>query len=260
VIRSESQGGVARLTLARPEVRNALNAEMIAAMLDALDRFENDECSSLVIIGAEGSSFSAGADLSAMRKSGEMDEADNRRDARQMGQLFHRIAGFAKPVVARVNGPAIGGGVGLLAACDVVVASEEAFFAFSEVRLGLIPAVISPFCLRRLGPAVARRLFLTGERISATLALGYGLVDVVTAATGLDQSVEQVAENLLRGGPRALAEVKRLIDELAGVDLEVALDVTAERIARLRSSPEAREGMSAFLEKRPARWVPKRRG
>ncbi len=107
---------------------------------------------------------------------------------------------------------------------------------------------------------MARRLFLTGERISATLALGYGLVDVVTAATGLDQSVEQVAENLLRGGPRALAEVKRLIDELAGVDLEVALDVTAERIARLRSSPEAREGMSAFLEKRPARWVPKRRG
>lgn len=258
MIRSESGDGVGRLTLARPEVRNALNAEMIAALIAALDAFEEDAAASVVVISGEGSAFSAGADLAAMRNSGQMDAADNRRDARQMGELFHRIAGFPKPVVARVNGPAIGGGVGLLAACDIVVADEAAFFAFSEVRLGLVPAVISPFCMRRLGSSVARRLFLTAERISAAEARGYGLVDIVAAPGALDASVDTVLGGILRGGPCALAEVKRLIDKVAGLDLDTALDYTAECIARLRCSEEAEEGMAAFFEDRPASWVAKR--
>jgi methylglutaconyl-CoA hydratase len=189
-----------------------------------------------------------------MRKQGSADAEDNRRNALEMGRLFHRIYDFPKPVVARVPGPAIGGGVGLMTACDVIVAVESAFFSFSEVRLGIVPALISPFCIRRLGVAKARKLFLTGEKITAPVARELGLVDEVAAEADLDDGVNRVLDALLQGAPGALAAAKNLVNEVAHLSPSEALPFTADLLAKLRASEEAREGMTAFLEKRPPSW------
>ena len=247
---------IGRIALARPEVRNALNDEVMRKLAEALDSFEANDQVRVVVITGIGKTFSAGADLAFMQRIASAGAEANKADALELGKLFHRVATFAKPVVARVNGPAIGGGVGLVAACDIVVAADTAFFAFSEVRLGLVPAVISPFCIRRLGAARARRLFLTGERFSAAVALEYGLADRIVANESLDAAVDAVCDDLVRGAPNALAEAKRLIDDVSTLPRESVLSYTAECIARLRSGDEAKEGMQAFLEKRAPSWAP----
>lgn len=252
----ERRDAVATITLARPEVRNALSDELIDRIDAALADLEADASTRVVVLTGAGRVFSAGADLNFMRRMAVADRERNEQDALRMGGVFHRIAGFPKPVVARVNGPAIGGGVGLVVACDIVVAAASAFFAFSEVRLGLVPAVISPFCVRRLGPARAKRLFLTGERLDARAALELGLVDVVAEDERLDEEVRRVTSALLLGGPQALAEAKKLIDVVSSREPHEALAYTAACIARLRASEEAREGMRAFLEKRRPAWAP----
>lgn len=255
MLTSERNGGVLTLTIDRPEVRNALSGELMSQIDDAMRAAEADAGVRVVVVTGRGSAFSAGADLTYMRKVQAAGAEGNRKDALEMGGLFHRIASFPKPVVARVNGPAIGGGVGLMAACDVVVAASSAFFAFSEVRLGLVPAVISPFCIRRLGAATARRLFLTGQRIDAAEAARLGLVDEVVAAEGLDAKVGEVVAELRKGGPCAQREAKELVDAVCELPLDRALEHTAALIARLRASEEAQEGMRAFLEKTPASWT-----
>jgi methylglutaconyl-CoA hydratase len=255
VIKKQVEAGIGRVVLARPEVRNALSAELMKALDDALDEFERNDDVRVVVLAAEGRAFSAGADLSSMKRIGTSDQATNRADALEMGRLFHRVAGFPKPVIAAVAGPAVGGGVGLMAACDVVIAVESAFFQFSEVRLGLVPAMISPFCIRRLGPAAARRLFLTGERIDARAAAAVGLVDEVVAAEALEARVVECAIAIGKGAPQALAAAKRLVDEVNRMDDSQALGHTADLIARLRSYDEAQEGMQAYHEKRTASWV-----
>lgn len=254
-VRFETEGVIARVVLARPEVRNALNDEVMRSIAAALDRVCADAALRALVVTGEGKAFSAGADLEFMRRIALAGPDANKADAMEMGALFHRVAELPKPVIARVNGPAIGGGVGLLAACDIVVAAEEAFFQFSEVRLGLVPAVISPFCVRRMGAATARRLFLTGERFDAREAMRYGLVDVVVAAGDLDGAVAAIAEQLAQGGPGALAEAKKLIELVSNSPPRDVLSSTAECIARLRSGEEAQEGMKAFLEKRPPSWA-----
>lgn len=256
-VQLDSDGAVARLTLARPDSRNALGPELISDLFAALDRVEENPEIRAVVLTGEGSAFSAGADLRAMRAMADATPEQNRYDAREMGSLFHRIDSFSRPVVARVAGPAIGGGVGLMAACDVVVAADSAFFAFSEVRLGIVPAVISPFCVRRLGPAVATRLFMTAQRISATDAHRYGLVDEVVSDDALDSAVDAVLADLLAAGPEALREVRGLVEMVSSIPVEQALDRTVELIARLRATDEAREGMSAFLNKTRPSWVRK---
>jgi methylglutaconyl-CoA hydratase len=254
----EIRGAVGYLTIDRPDVRNALGPEVVAELATALDRIESDAAMRAVVLSGSGKVFSAGADLGSMRKQGGADAESNRRNALEMGRLFHRIYDFPKPVVARVPGPAIGGGVGLMTACDVIVAVEGAFFSFSEVRLGIVPALISPFCIRRLGVAKARKLFLTGERISAPLARELGLVDEVTAESDLDAGVDRVLDALLQGAPGALAAAKRLVSEVAHLSPGEALPFTADLLATLRASDEAREGMTAFLEKRAPSWKPTR--
>jgi methylglutaconyl-CoA hydratase len=254
-VRFEDDGPIRRIVLARPEVRNALNDDVMRRIAEALDRIERDDRARVVIVTGEGKAFSAGADLEFMRRIAEAGPEANRADAIEMGGLFHRISELPKPVIARVNGPAIGGGVGLMAACDIVIASEEAFFQFSEVRLGLVPAVISPFCVRRMGAATARRLFLTGERFDARTAASCGLVDHVVASSDLDKIVSEVCEQLQLGGPEALAEAKKLIDAVSNLPPRDVLSYTAECIARLRAGAEAQEGMKAFLEKSPASWA-----
>ncbi len=255
MIEISRRNGVATVTLARPEVRNALNDEVMDRIDAALVELREDEDVRVVVLTGAGKAFSAGADLNFMRKVATADRDQNERDALRMGGLFHRLAGFEKPVVARVNGPALGGGVGLVVSCDIVVAAASAFFAFSEVRLGLVPAVISPFCVRRLGPATARRLFLTGERFDAREAWRLGLVDLVVEDSELDAGVGRVTDMLRAGGPAALAEAKKLVDVVSNREPQDALAYTASCIARLRASEEAQEGMRAFLEKRKPTWA-----
>ena len=258
MVRVEQHGPLLRVTLARPELRNALNDEVMRAVASALDRAEGDASIRAVVVTGEGKAFSAGADLEFMRKIALGGREANERDAREMGGLFHRISELPKPVIARVNGPAIGGGVGLMAACDIVVASSEAFFQFSEVRLGLVPAVISPFCVRRMGAAVARRFFLTGARFDANAAERFGLVDVVAAPADLDKNVGEICDHILQAGPIALEEAKKLVEQVSNLPPRDVLSYTAMCIARLRAGEEAQEGMKAFLEKRPAAWVRRR--
>ena len=256
VVEVERRGRAGWLIINRPDVRNALNDEVSAQLGAGLDAFEADPEVRVVVLAGKGSAFSAGADLNFMKKMKAADRQANQRDALGLGSLFHRISSLAKPVVACVNGPALGGGAGLVAAADIVVAEEGAFFAFSEVRLGLVPAVISPFCLRRLGPALTRRLFLSAERFNATQAKAWGFVDeVASGQEALDAAVDAVVGGLCRGGPQALAEVKTLLDRVVVLDGEEVLEFTAQVIARLRVSEEAEAGMSAFLDKKPAPWV-----
>jgi len=248
MLRVERRDGVATLTLDRPEVGNALDDAVVARLGDALAESAADSAVRVVVVTGAGRVFSAGADLRWMRRMRDAGAAENVDDARRTQRLFAAVAELPKPVVARVNGPARGGGVGLLAAADVAVAAAEAHFAFSEVRLGIVPAMIAPFVVARLGPARARRLFLTAETFTAADALAWGLVDRVAPAADLDAAVAAVVADLVKGGPGALAEVKRLIRDLASTD-------TAELIARLRAGEEGQEGMVAFLEKRPPRWA-----
>jgi methylglutaconyl-CoA hydratase len=255
VLRIERRDAVTTLTLDRPEVGNALDVELIGRLDAALAAAASDPATRVVVITGAGKSFSAGADLTYMRRMREAGVAANLADARRTQAVFAGIATLPRPVIARVNGHARGGGVGLLAAADVVVAAAEATFAFTEVRLGIVPAMIAPFVVARLGSARARRLFLTAETFGAADALAWGLVDRVAAAAELDTAVAAVAADLAKGGPEALAEAKMLIDDVVASPSGLVAELTAARIARLRASPEAQEGMTGFLEKRPPRWV-----
>jgi methylglutaconyl-CoA hydratase len=255
MLRVERQEAVATLVLDRAEVGNALDGELVGRLLDALATCADDPAVRVVVVTGAGRVFSAGADLRAMAGMRAAGTDANVADARRTQGLFAAIAEHPRPVVARVNGPARGGGVGLLAAADVVVASSEAHFAFTEVRLGIVPAMIAPFVLARVGAARARRLFCTAETFGAADALAWGLVDRVAPPAELDAAVSAVAADLVRGGPQAVAEAKALVRDVAGAVPSAIPGLTAERIARLRASDEGQEGMNAFLEKRPPRWL-----
>jgi len=255
MLRITKQDGCLTLTLDRPEVGNAFDARLVQCFGEALDAAENDETVRAVVLAGAGKHFSAGADLGYMRAMRGAGRDANHEDAVRTQRLFAQVAEFPKPIVARVHGAARGGGVGLVAAADVTVGSPEASFAFTEVRLGIVPAIIAPFVLERLGPARSRRLFLTAETFSAADALAWGLLDVLVPATELDQAVTKVTERLARGGPRALAEVKRLVHDVRYRDAAETAGLTAKRIAELRTGAEGQEGMTAFLEKRVPRWA-----
>jgi methylglutaconyl-CoA hydratase len=255
MVRVEQRDGVMTVTMDRPEVGNALNDELAGRLVEALAAAAADAATRVVVLTGAGKVFSAGADLNWMRSMHGAGTERNLDDARRTQTLFATVAELPRPVIARVNGPARGGGVGLLAAADVVVAAAEAHFAFSEVRLGIIPAMIAPFVIARLGPTRARRLFLTAETFGAAEALAWGLVDRVAPAAELDTAVAAVAGELVRGGPVALAEAKALVRDLGAAPPSAVPALTAERIARLRAGEEGQEGMAAFLDKRPPRWL-----
>jgi methylglutaconyl-CoA hydratase len=247
--------GVVWLTLDRPEIHNAFHDRLIAELSAELVRLGADPAVRVLVLTGAGRSFSAGADLNWMRRTASYGEADNLADARGLARLMQILNELPKPTVARVNGAALGGGTGLVACCDVVIASERATFGTTEVRLGLIPSVIGPYVLAAVGTRHARRLMLTGERISAAEARRLGLVHEVVAPEQLDAAVERVVAELLKGGPAALGEAKRLIRDLAARPVTPELiDDTARRIAALRATPEAQEGVGAFLEKRTPGW------
>lgn len=249
------EGDVLNLCLDRPEVRNALDEELIGAVTTALRTEVRDPGVRFVVLRGEGKVFCAGADLQYMQRLASADEATNLEDARHLGDLFSAVSSCPKPVIARVHGAAIGGGVGLVAAADFVVAAEGTKFGFTEVRLGIVPGVISPFALRRLGPSLCRRLFLTGEIFDAARAQGFGLVDACVDAEELDDAVGEILTRLRLGGPQAQSAAKRLLDEVGNLPVQDAVAQAPEYIARQRASDEAREGFAAFLEKRAPAWT-----
>jgi methylglutaconyl-CoA hydratase len=244
-LRIERDDNVLRVTLTRPETRNAFDAALIAELSEA---FVDVGKARAVLLGGDGPSFCAGADVEWMRSSVELDYEANVADATALRRMLEAIDSCPAPVVARVQGHALGGGAGLVACADIAVADRGALFAFSEVKLGIIPAVISPFALAKIGASAARRYFLTGERFDAATALRIGLVHEV--ADDLDSAVATVLGELLSAGPRAARHAKRLV-----LDRPDAAE-TARRIAERRTSEEGQEGLRAFLERRPPSWRP----
>jgi len=241
-LRVERDGALLRVAMARPDRRNAFDAALIAELTEA---FTNVGDARAVVLSGDGLSFSAGADVDWMRSSIDLDFDENVADAMRLRMMLEAIDGCPAPVVARIQGHALGGGCGLVACCDIAVAEPEAQFGFSEVKLGIVPAVISPFALAKIGPSAARRWFVTGERFAADVALRIGLVHEVAA--DLDAAVDDIVGELLTAGPGAARAAK----ELARSPLPA--DATARRIAAHRTSAEGQEGLQAFLERRPAR-------
>lgn len=248
--------GVASLVLNRPEVHNAFDDVLISELSAALEVLSANDAVRVVKVIGRGKSFSAGADLNWMRRMAEYSERENLEDAERVASMFHTLACFPRPTIAVVHGNAFGGGVGLIACCDIAVASDTAQFSLSEVKLGLIPATISPFVVEAIGARQARRLFQTAERFDAIAAARFDLVHKVTSADRLDDTVETFVSQLLENGPEAMAASKALVSAVAHrpIDAGVLADV-ASRIARQRASREGREGVAAFLEKRPPAWI-----
>lgn len=254
----ERQGPIGLITLNRPERHNAFDDVLIAEMTESLRSMEAEDGIRVVVLSGAGKSFSAGADLNWMKRMAGFSKEENQRDAMALAALMRTLAHLRKPTVARVHGAAYGGGVGLVACCDIAVASQEATFSLSEAKLGLIPAVISPYVVSAIGERAARRYFLSAERFDAAEAWRLGLVhDLGSTHDDMDEKIGTIIDAMLACGPVAQREAKELIRAVAQrpVTSEVIQD-TAERIARVRSSPEGREGVGAFLEKRRASWVP----
>ncbi len=255
IVRKE--GPDARVSLDRPELRNALDAALIAGLGRAFRELGGDASVRSIVLSGEGKVFCAGADVNWMRASLGLSAEENRKDAQNLADMLRAIDECPKPVIGRVQGAAMGGGAGLVAVCDMVVAAEDAKFAFSEVRLGILPAVISGFVLPKIGAGQARRYFLTAEVFSAARAREIGLVHEVVPADRLDAAVQELAGAVRNNGPLAVAEAKALIRAVASMDREDALRRSVETIARVRTSPEGQEGLRAFLDKRPPSWFPK---
>ena len=256
LITSIDANGVARLTMNRPDLRNAFNEELIAQICETMGRLNSDPGVRVIILTGAGKAFSAGADLNMMKRVANYSAAENRDDARRLAHMLAAIYHSNKPTIAQVNGPAMGGGLGLISACDIAIGADSAFFSFSEVRLGLIPAVISPFVIQAIGARNARRYFTTAEKFDARTAVEMGLLHMAVPDDALSKTVGEMADALLAVSPEAAREAKMLVREIAGRAIdENLLDDTATRIAKIRASRDGREGVTAVLEKRKPLWV-----
>jgi methylglutaconyl-CoA hydratase len=249
--------GVAQVTMARPAVFNAFDEAMIRELDAAFAQLEADASVRVIVLAGEGKHFSAGADLQWMQRASQASLEWNVADARRFAGMLARVERCVKPTVARVQGAALGGGVGLACVCDVAIAGDNASFSVSEARFGILPSVIGPYVTNAVGKRQARRLALTTERIGATEALAMGLVTRVAALDALDAAVDDAVTGLLAGGPNAQREIKTLFAQLdVGPVTDAVVELTAQTIARVRGTDEAREGFAAFLGKRPAHWIP----
>jgi methylglutaconyl-CoA hydratase len=247
--------GVATIHMNRPDVHNAFDDALIAALTAELRRLDQLPGVRVIVLAAKGKSFSAGADLNWMQRMAKYSREENLRDAMALAGLMRTLDGVKKPTVARVQGAAFGGGVGLVACCDIAIAGKEATFCLSEVRLGLIPSVISPYVIAAIGEREARRYFLTAERFDAMEARRIGLVHDVVEGGALDEAVAKIVADLLKGGPQALAAAKKLIADVNRRPMDDALSAeTARRIAAIRVESEGQEGLAAFFEKRKPNW------
>jgi methylglutaconyl-CoA hydratase len=251
---SERRRGVEWLTLNRPDVRNAFDDVMVGELASWAEAVGAERDVRAIVIAGAGPVFCAGGDLAWMAKTVEFTEAENVEDARAASRMFSLMDTLPCPVIGRVHGAALGGGAGLAAVCDIVIAEESAAFGFTEVKLGIIPAVIAPFALKKIGRSAARELFLTGRRFSAQHALEIGLVHRVVTAGELDRSVDRVVDDVLSSGPQAVAAAKQLIRDVFDCAPEEAMELTARALAARRVSEEGQHGLRAFLERRRPRW------
>lgn len=255
MVEVEREGPIARVWLNRPEQHNALSPELGAALADCFHVLAGDDSVRVAILGGRGLSFCAGADLTAMRVSANATFEENFAEAQRLGGFFATLADFPKPVVGRIHGGVYGGGVGLGCACDISVAADDAKFGITEVRLGIIPGLISPYLIRRMGDRQARELMLTGERFDAATALRVGLVHHVVPAAELDAKVNERAGELLKGGPHAQHRIKALLELWTDTTWEEYRAGLPRALAEIRSGDEARDGLAAFFEKRKPRWM-----
>jgi methylglutaconyl-CoA hydratase len=251
---TERQGAVEYVTLNRPEVRNACNEEVIAELTAWAERAHEDRELRAVVLAGAGKTFCAGADVEWMAKTITYTEEENLRDATAMSRMFAALDRLPVPVIGRVQGAALGGGAGLAAVCDIVIADDQAIFGFTEVKLGILPAVISPFALAKIGRSAARELFLTGARFTAARAREIGLVHAVVPAAELDTVVAAYIREILTAAPEAIAAAKTLISQVSERPLDEAMPITAQAIASRRVSRQGQEGLRAFLEKRSPSW------
>src|SRR4051795_225442 len=251
----ESSGGVARVTLNRPEVRNAFDEALIAEMTAWAESVTAAGPARVAILSGAGKVFCAGADLAWMSKMVAYTHEENVRDARAMARMFEALDRLPVPLIGRVHGAALGGGVGLAAVCDIVVAAEDAIFAFTEVKLGIMPAVIAPYALAKIGRSAARELFLTGARFSAARAREIGLVHAIGDEADIDRTVAKYVNDFLSSAPQAIAAAKALIADICGVTRTAATEYAIDAIAERRVSKEGQDGMGAFLAKRAPSWT-----
>lgn len=254
---TERRGAVGVITLNRPEIRNAFDDVLIASLTSALQEMDADKSVCAVLLAGNGPAFCAGADLNWMKRMAGYGYEQNLADARALAAMLKALDRLSKPTVARVHGPAFAGGTGLVAACDIAVGSTQAIFALTEVKIGLSPATISPYVIRAIGERAAKRYFLTGERFDAAEAHRLGMLTLVAAPENLDAEIGKILDHLVLGGPLAMAKIKDLIRAVSGPLEDSLIDDTAQRIAEIRVSPEGREGIASFLEKRKPGWVKK---
>ncbi len=246
---------IGKITLHRPEIHNAFDDLMISELHLALDLAERNPEIRVVVITGTGDSFCAGADLNWMRRVKDWSYEKNFEDALRVAELMEKIYTFPKPVITRVNGATIGGGTGIVASSDIAVASENAVFGLAEVKIGLVPSVISPYLIKRCGERVCREIFLTGERISARKALEFGLVNYVVSPEELDDKISRIIDMLLSSGPEAIKMCKELVKKVSQTPIEKVKSYTSDIIAKIRISEEGQEGIASFLEKRKPKWV-----
>ena len=252
----EKKSGVTTLWMDRPEVYNAFDERLIAELSAVLTELESDAETKILVLAGRGKHFSAGADLNWMKRAAMMSDEENLADAKRFASMLYQLAHFPKPTIARIQGAALGGGTGLAAACHIAIAAENARFATSEVKFGIIPAVISPYVLRAIGKREAMRYFQTAEIISADEALRIHLIHQVVPLEILDEAITGMADSLKIGGPRAQRAALELIQSIGNMPLdEAVIEATAKRITAQRNTDEAREGMDAFFEKRSPNWV-----
>ena len=259
MLTTQVQNHVATVTLTRGDVRNAFNDELIAELTQAFKELGARADVRCIVLAAEGKSFCAGADLNWMRRMADYTRAENLADAGKLAEMLRVLYACPKPTIARVQGDAYAGGTGLVAACDIAVSADTAGYCLSEVKLGLIPATISPYVIRAMGPRAAHRYFLTAERFDAAEALRIGFVHAVVPAEALDAKVAELAQALVNAGPEAVKACKKLVQDVAGKDIDPGLiAATVEGIADIRASAEGREGVQSFLNKRAPAWLPAR--
>jgi len=250
-----SESGVIKITLNRPEIHNAFNDELIQEMTEIFSNIEKDSSIRLVVLSGEGRSFCAGADLNWMKSMVNYTESENIKDSVKLSKMFQVINNCSRPVIGKINGHALGGGIGLVACCDYVITHEKASFGFTETRLGLVPAVISPFCIAKIGESNARAWFLSGERFDAKKAYDLGLVHEVSSVENFEIRVDEIIESHLLAGPVASVEAKKLIKGVLELASDKIEQYTCQAIAQRRVSVEGQEGMNALLEKRKAKWM-----
>ena len=254
-IKYEVDNRVARVTFNRPEIHNAFNNTVITEMQQVFNEIKKDDNIRVVVLTGAGKSFCAGADLNWMRSVVNQSFEQNLAESNALAELFHSMYSCKRPIIGRINGAAIGGGTGFVAVCDIAITARSAVFSFSEVKIGVVPACIGPYVVKKIGEGKTRELFITGERMNAERAHEVGLVNRVVDNDQLDSEVDKLIKFILSSGPEAVAMAKKLIGEVPAMTPEQFKPYTAEMIARLRLSDEGQEGMDAFLNKRKPRWV-----